>query len=235
MNERRTNELTDSSKENVRASELILQDLSRRIINDLDTWHWNNMQWRDTYLQELNGSDKFPNKIAYDMIKAWRGKVVLKWIDKFEPTQTLANALLKDMLKNWFYKDIDNDNPRFHKYMLSDQPIERENFLSRFNDLDNTTALLALNLINKNNFKWANCIYKEHLGDCFNLKHFTNLDEEILKRISERWKIPTDEEKEKFFWIDDEKREKYTAIALAIQEGRDNEWDNLAEESRKIY
>ncbi len=225
----------NSTNENVKDSELIIQQLSERLINDLKMGHWEYIEWRDCYLQELDGADKFPNKIAYDMIKAWRWDEVFRHIDKFEPTQTLAKALLKDMLKNWFYENLEDRDVGYHGNLLEDNIVEWENFLSRFENLDNTTAILVLKLLEKNMYEWAGCVYKEHLWDCFNLEYFTGLDEGVLKIISERWKIPTDEEKKRFIWIDEEKRKKYTKIALDVQKNRDDEWDELAQELEELY
>ena len=235
MDKGRENKHIDSSNENVKDSELIIQQISERLINDLKMRRWEYIEWRDCYLQELDGVDIFPNKIAHDMIKAWRWDEVFRHIDKFEPTQTLAKALLKDMLKNWFYENLEYRDVGYRGNLLEDNIVEWENFLSRFENLDNTTAILVLKLLEKNMYEWAGCVYKEHLWDCFNLEHFTGLDEGVLKIISERWKIPTDEEKKRFIWIDEEKRKKYTKIALDVQKNRDDERDELAQELEELY
>jgi hypothetical protein len=96
--------------------------------------------------------------------------------------------------------------------------------------LDKSTALLVLKLLETNIYNWANVIYKLHLWDCFNLNYFIWLDEEILKRLSERWVVIEDEDKNKFVWIDKEKWDKYTNIALKVQDEANEERDKLEEE-----
>ena len=165
MDKESENKHIDSSNENVKDSELIIQQLSERLINDLKMGRWEYIEWRDCYLQELDGADKFPNKIAHDMINAWRWDEVFRHIDKFEPIQTLAKALLKDMLKNWFYENLEDRDVGYHGNLLEDNIVEWENFLSRFENLDNTTAILVLKLLEKNMYEWAGCVYKEFRGD----------------------------------------------------------------------
>ena len=231
MNKERANEHINSSKDNTRNSEIIIQKLSKRLINDLNMGRWDYIQWRNDYLQELDGANKFPNKIAHDMIKAWRWDEVLKHIDKFKPTQTLAKALLENMLKNWFYE---NKNSRAEgysfDYLLEDDIIQRETFLSRFKELDNSTALLVLKLLERNMFEWADAIYRSRLWDCFVLKCFVWLDEEVLRRLSERWVIIKEEDKSRFVWIDNEKWDKYTKTALMVQNEANGIRDRLDEE-----
>lgn len=229
--DRRVNELTNSLNEKTKNSELIIQDLSKRLIHDLNMGRWDYIERRDDYLQELDGADKFPNKIAHDMIKAWRWDEVLRHIENFESTQTLAKALLENMLKNWFYENKDSRAEGYSlDYLLEDNINQRETFLSRFKELDNSTALLVLRLLERNMYEWADAIYKSHLWDCFTLKYFVWLDEEVLKRLSERWVVIKNEDKNRFVWIDKEKWDKYTKIALKVQDEANEERDKLDEE-----
>jgi hypothetical protein len=151
------------------------------------------------------------------MIRAWRWDEVFRHIDKFKPTQTLAKALLKDMIKNWFYEDKDERAMGNNCRLLEDSIAERDDFLSKFWKLDNSTAVLVLKLLEKNLYPDYDAVYKEHLWDCFPLQYFTELDEDILNKLSNRWKVVEDEDKKRFVWIDSEKWEKYTNIALSIQ------------------
>lgn len=229
------NESVNSLKKKVKDSELLIQELSKALINDLNAGRWDYIEWWNDYLKWLDGSDKFPNKVAHDMIRAWRWDEVLRHIEKFEPTQTLAKELLKDMLKRWFYEDKEYKSMGYNRFILEDSVSERETFLSRFWELDNTTALLVLELLNKNLYEGDNDFYKSHLGDCFNPKYFTGLDEKVLKRLSNRWKVIEDEDKNSFVWIDNEKREKYTKIALEIQKKTEEEEnDNLEDLERYL-
>ena len=81
----------------------------------------------------------------------------------------------------------------------------------------------------------ADSSYKEHLGDCFNIKYFTGLDEEVLKKISDLWKVIPDEDKNRFVWINDETREKYTNIALKVQEEASKIDEKIEKEMEEEY
>lgn len=217
MGRERPEESTNSLNKNIKQSEEAIQELSKRLIHDLNMGRWDYIERRDDYLQEFKGADKFPNKIAHDMIKAWRWDEVFRHIDRFEPTQTLAKALLSDMIKKWFYEDKEERARGWRSDLLEDSVIDWENFLSRFGILDKSTAILVLKLLEKNMFPEGGYTYKEHLGDCFNPKYFTGLDEEILKKLSDRWVVIEDKDKKSFVWIDNTKREKYKKVALEVQ------------------
>ena len=230
MSKEKINESADSSKKRIMASEELIQHVSNDLIQSLNAGSGDYIERWNDYLERFEGSDTFPNKIAHDMIRAWRWDEVFRHIDKFKPTQTLAKALLKDMLKNWFYENLEDRDVGYHGNLLEDKIVEWENFLSRFENLDNTTAILVLKLLEKNMYEWAGCVYKEHLWDCFTLKYFVWLDEEVLKRLSERWVVIKDEDKNRFVWIDKEKWDKYTKIALMVQDEANEERDKLDEE-----
>lgn len=235
MNKESVNQSINTLKKKTKNSELIIQELSKSLIHDLDASNWDYIEWRDEYLDKLDGVNKFPNKIAQDMVRAWRWDEVYRHIEKFEPTTILAKTLLKDMLKTWFYED---KNSRAEGYgfdcLLKDSVIERETFLSRFKELDNSTALLVLRLLEKNMYEWADAIYRSHLWDCFHLRFFTWLNEEVLMKLSERWVIIEDKDKSRFVWIDNEKWNKYTNIALNVQDEANEERDRLDEEMNGV-
>lgn len=231
MDKDKLNESKDFSEKKVKDPELFIQELSERLIHDLNAGRWDYIERREDYLNWLDGADKFPNKIAHEMIRAWRWDEVLRHIEKFEPSQTLAKALLEDMLKSWFYEDKDSRAEGYDfDYLLEDSVIKREIFLSRFKELDNSTALLVLRLLEKNMYEWADAIYKSHLWDCFHIKYFTWLNEEVLTKLSERWLIIEDKDKSRFVWIDSEKWNKYTKIALKVQDEANEERDRLEDE-----
>lgn len=232
MSKESVNESKNSLKERVNESELVIQGLSERLIHDLNAGKWEYIERRECYLKEF-WMKNFPNKIAHDMIKAWRWDEVFYHIDRFEPTQTLAKALLNDMKEKWFYEDKEKKSMGFAGRLLEDSEAEREEFLSRFSKLDKSTALLVLELLNRNMYSGAGNVYKIHLWDCFNPKYFTDLDEEVLKKLSNLWKVIEDEDKNVFVWIDSEKREKYTKIALEIQKKAKKEEDEDLKDLQK--
>ena len=232
MSKESVNESKNSLKERVNESELVIQGLSERLIHDLNAGKWEYIERRDCYLKEY-GIKKFPNKIAHDMIRAWRWAEVFRHLDNFEPTQTLAKALLNDMKEKWFYEDKENKSIGVAGRLLKDSEAEREEFLSRFPKLDKSTALLVLELLNTNMYSGAGNVYKIHLWDCFSPSYFTGLDEEILKRLSNRWKVIEDEDKNAFIWIDNEKRREYTKIALEIQKKTKKEEDEDLKDLQK--
>lgn len=217
MSKEKINESADSSKKIIMASEELIQHVSNDLIQSLNAGSWDYIERWNDYLRRFEDVGVFPNKIAHDMIRAWRWDEVFRHIDRFGPTQTLARALLKDMIKNWFYEDKDERAMGYDCWLLEDSVADRDNFLSKFWRLDNSTAVLVLKLLEKNLYSGHDAIYKEHLWDCFPLQYFTELDEDVLNKLSNRWKVVEDEDKKRFVWIDDKKREKYTNIALSIQ------------------
>lgn len=231
MSKEKINESTDSSKKRSIISEELIQHVSNDLIQSLNAGSGDYIERWNDYLERFEGSDTFPNKIAHDMIRAWRWDEVFRHIDKFKPTQTLAKALLKDMIKNWFYEDKDERAMGYNCRLLEDSIAERDDFLSKFWKLDNSTAVLVLKLLEKNLYTDYNAVYKEHLWDCFPLQYFTELDEDVLNKLSNRWKVVEDEDQKRFVWIDSEKREKYTNIALSVQ----NEASKIEEELEEEY
>jgi len=226
----------ETSEKKSKVSDDVIKQMTKNLIFDLNAGRWDYIERWNDYLNRLDGAEKFPDSIAFEMIKAWRWDEVLRHIDKFEPTQKLANALLKDMIKMWFYEDKDARAEGYNFInLLEDNIVERENFLSYFWNLDKSTALLALELLNKNMFVDADSSYKEHLGDCFNIKYFTGLDEEVLIKISDLWKVIPDEDKNRFVWINDETREKYTNIALKVQEEASKINEKIEKEMKEEY
>jgi len=59
------------SEKKSKVSDNVIKQMTKNLIFDLNAGRWDYIERWNDYLNRLDGAEKFPDSIAFEMIKAW--------------------------------------------------------------------------------------------------------------------------------------------------------------------